>query len=92
MSRRANELPATELKLQLDPGLAVDLDAFCKSNRGQPPKVRIIREAIRAYIDGEIARDVDLAGRFTEVKAVILANVAVAKKIRLVRTHEKDKS
>jgi hypothetical protein len=89
MSRKANDVPATELKLQLDAGLAVDLDAFCKSNRGAPAKVRIIREAIRVYIDAELARDEHLAERFAATKAQTLAKLDAGGNIRLLRTDEK---
>ena len=90
MPKPRNPIPAETISLPLGAELALDLEAFCQSNRGQPAKVRIIREAIRDYIDAAIAKDDDLLKRFGDMKAEIAANVSAGTSIRLVRPEEKE--
>ena len=90
MSRRRNAIPTQTLTLPLGAGLAVDLEAFCNSNRGQPAKVRIIREAIKEYIDSAIRNDAALAERFVAAKADIHARMDAGSSIRAIRSVEKD--
>lgn len=90
MSRKGKDVPATEIKLQIDTGLAVDLDALCMSIRGRPPRVRIIREAIRDYVERALKDDAELAHHFSESKAAILAKMETTATIRLLRPGEKE--
>jgi hypothetical protein len=73
--RRSNPGRTNTYKLVVEPGLSVDLDAFCHANRGAP-RVTIMRMAIETYIKEELKKDRQLSKRFVAAKHKILAEIA----------------
>lgn len=98
MSRPRNAKPADSIKLTLNPELGTQLDAFCNVNRGRPARVRIIREAIAAYIQAAINDDNRLRERYLdelqrlEHERQPLSPVSAAPSIRLIPAREKEHS
>jgi hypothetical protein len=55
----------TGSRLQLGEPLATDLTDFCEAHYGAP-EIRIIREALRTFIDQRLAAEPEVARRFEE--------------------------
>ncbi len=45
-----------------------DLDEFCRALPGQPPRVGVIRQAVRELIERTIATDAETRRRFYAIK------------------------
>jgi len=63
-------LPASvsaKFSLELPPDLAIVLHAFCEALLGSP-RQRVIREALRRFIDEEIKSNQGVRERFNELK------------------------
>lgn len=86
--RPRNEGVTTSYKLEVEPSLAIDLDAFCSANRGGPPRVGIIREAIREYIVVALRSDSELEKRFLEAKERIMSSLGNGSNIHLITSRK----
>lgn len=89
MTAKRSEIPRTKWLLDVDQELAIDMEAFCKVNRGAPPRAGIVREAVREYIANSLKSEPALEKRYIEARSEIERLVAnsssEANTIRLVR-------
>jgi hypothetical protein len=66
--------PSTTSRLDLDEPLANDLLDFCEAHRGSPVN-RIVRDALRAFIDDRLKAEPELRKRFDESRRKRLAGL-----------------
>ncbi len=77
-------MPARTTGSRLDLGepLATELVDFCEAHRGAPA-IRIIRDALREFIDNKLAAETELRRRYDQAREKRLAKTS--KTMRLVR-------
>jgi hypothetical protein len=74
---------STGSRLNLGEPLASDLIDFCEAHRGAP-EIRIIRDALRAFIDDRLSAEPELRKRFEAARKKRLG--ATDDKIRIMTT------
>jgi hypothetical protein len=57
-----------KLLLELPDDLRSDLDAFCEAHYGAPA-ARILREALRRFIDDQVKAEPELRARYIEARS-----------------------
>lgn len=75
----------TGSRLQLGEPLASDLADFCEAHYGAP-EIRIIREALRQFIDARLAVEPEVAKRFAAARAVRVGGAGATNVVAMPKT------
>jgi metal-responsive CopG/Arc/MetJ family transcriptional regulator len=75
-----------QLLVEIPDDLRIDLDSFREANLGAT-KARVVREALRQYIDNRIAAEPDLRARYYEARNRLIGRADAP--IRLIKPREK---